>query len=359
MSTPIRVIAGRASGNSISLVPGDAETHCGIDHADHAVGLRKITPQFARARVDMLREQTVAVAAGEYAFEQYAGLVLPSQRRQRVDIPEGANRKSVLRNAEVVRNAVAEEELAAPQLLLDRLDRRGEARVVGAQEIELVKEEQARVQVLAAESGGEGPALLVPGPLADRRMHRVGARAPRARAVREPDARGDLREAVAPRPAHDAREGMHALRPEQLPQAGVGLVEERGGALAELLELAEERLVAAQREPRVEEHVRRGEDRRSEDVVLDLRIRLIADPHRTHAAVAGQRSDLALLDARLAADRVDRLQIAAVGARGDIDDVVEVAFHRPRRVHPVQGVHHEVRVAQPAVPVISVPAARA
>src|SRR5438445_5370906 len=114
MSTPIRIIAGRASGNSISLVPGDAETHRGIDHADHAVGLRKIPPQFTAARVDMLREQTVAVAPGEYALEQSTGLLLAPQRRQRVDIPEGADHEGVLRNAEVIRDAVAEEELAAP-----------------------------------------------------------------------------------------------------------------------------------------------------------------------------------------------------------------------------------------------------
>src|SRR5207249_5749903 len=296
MSTPKRIIsaASRPRGNSIGLVPGDAETHRGIDHADHAVGLRKIPPQFAAARVDVLREQTVAVAAGEYALEEGAGLVLASQRRQRVDVPEGADDEGVLRNSEVILHAVAEDELAAPQLPLDRLDRRGKARVVGAQEIELVKEEQARVQVLAAESGCEGPALPVPGPIADRRMHRVGARAPRARAVREPDARGDLREAVAPRPAHNTGKSVDALRPAQLPQTGVGLVEERGGPFAELLELAEERLVAAQREPRVEEHVRRGQDRRAVDVVLDLGIRLIADPHRPHPAVAGQRSDFAL-----------------------------------------------------------------
>src|SRR2546425_9959461 len=212
MSTPMRIISGGARGNSISLVPRDAETHCGIDHADHAVGLRKIPPQFAGARVDMLREQTVAVAAGEYALEQSARLVLPSQRRQRVDIPEGADHEGVLRNAEVVRNAVAEQVLAAPQLPFDRLDRRGEARVVGAQEIELVKEEQARVQVLAAESGGEGPALPGPGAIADRRMHRVGARAPRARRGRAPGVRGGLREAGAPRPAPGAGGGGAGLR---------------------------------------------------------------------------------------------------------------------------------------------------
>src|SRR6266704_4752260 len=123
MSTPMRIISGGARGNSISLVPGDAEPHCGIDHADHAVGLRKIPPQFAAARVDMLGEQTVAVAAGEYALEQGSGLVLASQRRQRVDIPEGADHEGVLGNAEVVRHAVAEDELAAPQFPFDRLDR--------------------------------------------------------------------------------------------------------------------------------------------------------------------------------------------------------------------------------------------
>src|SRR5713101_6215507 len=163
----MRVIAGGARGNSISLVPGDAETHRGIDHADHAVGLWKIPPQFAGARIDVLGQKPVAVATSEYALEQRTSLFLASQRGQGVDIPEGADHEGVLRNAEVIRHAVAEEELAATQLLLDRLDGRGEARVVGAQEIELVEEKKARVQVLAAESGGEGPALLVPGPRAD------------------------------------------------------------------------------------------------------------------------------------------------------------------------------------------------
>src|SRR5712672_1814804 len=290
MSTPMRIIsaASRPRGNSISLVPGDAETHCGIDHADHAVGLWEIPPQFAAARVDVLREQAVAVAAGEYALEQSARLVLASQRRQRVDVPERAHHEGVLRYAEIVWHAVTEEELPAAQVALDRADGGREARIVGAQEIELVQEEQARVQILAAESGGEALALRIPRPIADRRMHGVGAGAPRARAVREPDARGDLREAVAPRPAHNAGKSVDALRAAQLPKSGVGLVEERRGPFAELLELAEQRLVAPEREPRVEEHVRRGEDRGAVDVVLDLGIRLIADPHRPHSAVAGQ-----------------------------------------------------------------------
>src|SRR2546427_3341717 len=102
MSTPMRIISGGRGENSVSLVPGDAETHCGIDHADHAVGLRKIPPQFAGARVDMLREQTVAVAAGEDALGQSARLLLASPRPQRVDIPEGADHESGLGEGEGV-----------------------------------------------------------------------------------------------------------------------------------------------------------------------------------------------------------------------------------------------------------------
>src|SRR5437899_11186754 len=107
MSKPMRIIsaASRPRGNSIGLVPGDAETHRGIDHADHAVGLREIPPQFAGARVDMLREQTVSVAAGEYALEQRARLVLASQRRQRIDIPEATDPERLLREAKVVLDA--------------------------------------------------------------------------------------------------------------------------------------------------------------------------------------------------------------------------------------------------------------
>src|SRR5256886_14143277 len=103
MSTPMRIISGGARRDSISLVPGDAETHRGIDHADHAVGLRKIPPQFAAARVDVLREQTVAVAAGAYAFEEGAGLVLAAPRRQRGVVPEGAGDESGVRKAAVNR----------------------------------------------------------------------------------------------------------------------------------------------------------------------------------------------------------------------------------------------------------------
>src|SRR5258706_5666463 len=98
MSTPMRIIsaASRPRGSSICLVPGDAETHRGIDHADHAVGLREIPPQFAGARVDMLREQPVAGATGEDALGNCPGLVRPTPRRRSVDRSEWAGHERAL-----------------------------------------------------------------------------------------------------------------------------------------------------------------------------------------------------------------------------------------------------------------------
>jgi hypothetical protein len=139
----------------------------------------------------------------------------------------------------------------------------------------------------------------------------------------------------------------------QFPEAGVGAVEERGGLLAQDLEAAEQPLVADGREPAVVERVRGGQDGGAVHVVLDLPVRLVADAHRAHAAIAGKRVHDALLEVRLAADAVDGLQ-PAVAARRDVDDVAEVALHRPRGVQPVERVHHEVGVAQPAVAVVPV-----
>jgi len=82
-----------------------------------------------------------------------------------------------------------------------RAHRSGKARIVRAQEIQLVQQQQARIQILAAEGRGEARALSVPGASADRGVHRVGARPPVARALGKADAQSDLREAVARRPA--------------------------------------------------------------------------------------------------------------------------------------------------------------
>src|SRR5258708_19172572 len=158
-----------------------------MEQAHHAVGPRKMPPQLAAARIDVLGQKAVTIAAGEYPREQRAGLLLAPQRGERVDVPERADHEGVFRDAEVVRLAVAKQELPAAQVLLDRSNGGREARVVGPQEIELVQEEQARVHVFAAKSGGETVALSVSGPRADSPTPRVGPLSPGARPVRQAD----------------------------------------------------------------------------------------------------------------------------------------------------------------------------
>ena len=72
----------------------------------------------------------------------------------------------------------------------------------------------------------------------------------------------------------------------QFPDAGVGLVVQRGGVMPEHFQTLKECGVAALFEPAIEEHMRGRENRRTVHVMLYLAVGLITHPHRTHAAVA-------------------------------------------------------------------------
>src|SRR5437867_11733272 len=94
-----------------------------------------------------------------------------------------------------------------------------------------------------------------------------------------------------------------------------------------------------------------GQDGGAVDVVLDLPGCLIADPHRAHPAIAGERVDLLLLGDGPSADPVHGLQAPVLGARNEIDDVAQVALHRTRRTESVEDVDHEEGCAQLAIPI--------
>src|SRR2546422_1561688 len=65
-----------------------------------------------------------------------------------------------------------------------------------------------------------------------------------------------------------------------------------------LFRSTEQDLVARSKQPPVEEHMSGGQDGGAVDVVLDLPGCLIADPHRAHPAIAGERVDLLLFGDR-------------------------------------------------------------
>src|SRR4029450_6989614 len=90
-----------------------------------------------------------------------------------------------------------------------------------------------------------------------------------------------------------------------------------GGALAQPFESLEERDVARSRKALVEEHLRRRENEAAVGVLLPLLLGLIADAHRTHAAIAGEIVDRPFRQRLAGDDAIDRLGGAIrLGGRG-------------------------------------------
>src|SRR6185295_441661 len=89
--------------DSYDFFPAAGEPQRAADDADHAVGLRKISPQLAAHGRDVFREKAERIAALEQSRESLARFVDAARRRQRIHVPERADRERVLRMSEVVR----------------------------------------------------------------------------------------------------------------------------------------------------------------------------------------------------------------------------------------------------------------
>jgi len=92
---------------------GACESHRGIDDAGHTVSLHEVSPLLACFRINVLSEQPVLVAAGKNMLEQFARFIVVADCGERIDVPEGADEKRVLRPAEVVSINVTVNEIAA------------------------------------------------------------------------------------------------------------------------------------------------------------------------------------------------------------------------------------------------------
>src|SRR5262249_59940812 len=87
----------------------------------------------------------------------------------------------------------------------------------------------------------------------------------------------------------------------------------------------------------------------------DVMERLVANANRLLALEPGEMLELYLRRVVTAGDRVHRLQLART-VLGEVAQVDEETLHLVRVPEPLEGVEREVRVAQPAVPVIPRPA---
>lgn len=150
---------------------------------------------------------------------------------------------------------------------------------------------------------------------------------------------------------------MDALAAAELPETGVGLVVHLVGAVADTLKGLEILSVRRPQQAFVEEGLHGGQDNLSVHVVLQMLVGLVADAHRSHAAIAGQVLGEMLGQGRLHADAVERLHVAASGAVDEIAQIAEIVLEHVGRAQAVQGLDHVVRVSQPAVAVVPVAAA--
>src|SRR3546814_3893944 len=74
-------------------------------------------------------------------------------------------------------------------------------------------------------------------------------------------------------------------------------------------------------------------------VVLHLLVRLVADAHRPHPAIAVERLRLIFDQPSFAADAVERLDMPAGRIVDDVAQIFEIAFEHVERAEPVQRLH--------------------
>ncbi|MNS82515.1 hypothetical protein D3C72_1162620 [compost metagenome] len=126
------------------------------------------------------------------------------------------------------------------------------------------------------------------------------------------------------------------------------------GAIADLLERVEVLDGAGPQHPLVKEGLDQRQDDLAIDVVLQMLVRLIADAHRLHAAIALDAVDDPLADRRFQAHAIDGLNMAALGVVHQIAQVAEVVLEDVHRAQPVQRPHRVIGVAHPAETIVPV-----
>src|SRR5262249_5427524 len=65
----------RRSAAPIPILPAARQPHRGQDQAGHRIGLRKISPQSPGLRIDILRQQAIAIAICQRVDEQLMRLL--------------------------------------------------------------------------------------------------------------------------------------------------------------------------------------------------------------------------------------------------------------------------------------------
>ena len=91
-------------------------------------------------------------------------------------------------------------------------------------------------------------------------------------------------------------------------------------------------------------------------VVLIVFVGLVAEPYRTHSAIAGQCIGCFLRKFGLQSNAIDRLHPAAFRHRYDIHDPADIVFHCSYGGETIERANDEESIAHPAEAIIPVAA---
>ena len=294
------------------------------------------------------------VARRQHGFENFARLLLAADAGQRVYAPERADVESRFRLAKIVGRFVAAHVRAVAQVFAEGVHRGDKARVMGVDKPDFDHQQYARVQVTAAKAFCKCLPLFAPGLAQDAFAHHRCMAAPMIGAQVLLQGDSNLAQPVAGSPAHQRRRGVHPCAGPKLPHAGIGLVPGQQRLLAHRLQPLEFGQPGTMQQPVVMKCLRRTEHHVAVHVMLKMLLRLVADAHRPHAAVAFQVVHGGLGQVLLQANAVQRLDVAPPGLHHHIAEPAQVVFQRTYLGQAVQSTYDEKSIAQPAVTVIPV-----
>ena len=172
--------------------------------------------------MNVLGQQPVAVAVFESIDEQVARLLAPPDPPPGVDQPEATNQERRFGHAKVVGVGVAHDVVAARELAANDGDSLRVAGIVRLYQADLWEQQDARIEIIQAKTGGERSSLLAPGLLQKSALQAVCRLRPMCSAVVQAEMGGDCRQATAAGPAHRRGIGMNVGAAAIFPDAGVG-----------------------------------------------------------------------------------------------------------------------------------------
>ena len=151
----------RAVGPKRGLAERGVEVDGRRDQRQVGERLREVAQRLA-GRADLLGVEAEVVRVGEHLLERQPRLVEPPRPRQRLDVPERADREGALVAAQPVGRGggvVAVDQAVGDQLLADRVQRREPARVARGDELDQRHQQQRGVEHVGAVVLDEGLAL--------------------------------------------------------------------------------------------------------------------------------------------------------------------------------------------------------